>query len=382
MKLETLLTHRDGGDSVAAPIYQTTTFRGDSPEDFAERAQRPRHSRFYTRYGNPTTREAEVLLAQLEGAEEALITASGMGAITPAVLSCVQAGDHVVAQRSLYSGTLSLLSELLPRFNVDVTFVEQTDTEAFAQACTAKTVLFVLETPSNPLLKLTDLRAVTEVARSRNITTIADNTFATPVNQQPLTCGVDIVVHSATKFLNGHSDVSAGAIAGSRERIERCWNIALMTGAVLGPLDAWLLLRGMRTLALRVERQNANALCLARSLETHPRVTAVHYPGLGTHPQHALACSQMFGFGGVLSFEFEGDGTQTERMISALRIPARAASLGGIETLITRPAAMWSGAMSETELERIGVSPSLVRLSVGIENVSDLQEDLDRALWV
>lgn len=382
MKIETLLTHSGGGDSVAAPIYQTTTFRGETAEDFAERAQRTRHTRFYTRYGNPTTREAEVLLAQLEGGEDALITASGMGAITPAVLSCVQAGDHVVAQRSLYSGTLSLLSSLLPQFGVEVTFVEQTDTAAFDTACTPKTKLFVLETPSNPLLNLTDLRAVAEIARDRGITTIADNTFATPVNQQPLACGIDIAVHSATKFLNGHSDVSAGAIVASAAQIERCWNVALLTGAVLGPIDAWLLLRGMRTLALRVVRQNANALELAKFLQTHKRVRAVNYPGLTAHAQHTLACSQMSGFGGVLSFEVDGDADATERVISAMRLPARAASLGGVETLVARPAAMWSGAMSESDLERIGVSPSLVRLSAGIEDVTDLREDLDHALWV
>jgi len=382
MNVETLLTHSGHGDSVAAPIYQTTTFRSESAEDFAERAQRPRHPRFYTRYGNPTTREAEVLLAQLEGAEEALITASGMGAITPAVLSCVEAGDHVVAQRSLYSGTLALLGTLLPRFGVEVTFVPQADTAAFERACNARTKLFVMETPSNPLLGITDLRGIVELARPRGITTIADNTFATPLNQQPLACGVDIVVHSATKFLNGHSDVSAGAILSTAERIERCWNIALMTGAVLGPIDAWLLLRGMRTLALRVQRQNATALTLANFLQSHARVRAVYYPGLPSHPQHALACSQMSGFGGVLSFEFDGDGEAAERMISALQLPARAASLGGVETLVTRPAAMWSGAMSESELEGLGVSASLVRLSVGIEDAGDLRDDLDRALWV
>lgn len=310
------------------------------------------------------------------------MTASGMGAITPTVLSCVRAGDHVVAQRSLYSGTLSLLSSLLPRFGVDVTFVEQTDSGAFDRACTPKTTLFVLETPSNPLLNLTDLRAVAEIARARGITTIADNTFATPVNQQPLACGIDIVVHSATKFLNGHSDVSAGAIVASAAQIERCWNVALLAGAVLGPIDAWLLLRGMRTLALRVERQNANAHALAQFLQTHERVRAVNYPGLPTHPQHTLACSQMTGFGGVLSFEVDGDGDAAERVISAMRLSARAASLGGVETLVARPAAMWSGAMSELELEGIGVSPSLVRLSVGIEDAADLREDLDRALWV
>ena len=381
--LETLLQQRSGEtDSVAVPIYQTTTFRGSSAPEFAHRAQEARNPRFYTRYGNPTLREAETLLAQLEGAEEALVTASGMGAIAAAVLSCVSAGDHVVAQREIYSGTGELFSTLLPRFGVGVTLIEQTDTQAFAAACTPRTKLIYVETPGNPLLRLTDLRAVSAIARERGILTIADNTFATPVNQSPLECGIDLVVHSATKFLGGHSDVSAGAIAGSRPLLESCWRTAIITGAVLGPIDAWLLLRGMRTLALRVRQSNATALALAEFLQSHPAVRHVYYPGLPAHPQHALARSQMRGYGGVLSFEIEGGAERVERVISALRIPVRAASLGGTESLVVAPAAMWSGALDEAGLRALGVSESLIRFSVGIESAEDLRRDLDRALRV
>lgn len=381
--IETLLQQRGGEtDSVAVPIYQTTTFRGASAPEFAHRAQEARNPRFYTRYGNPTLREAETLLARLEGAEEALVTASGMGAITAAVLSFVRAGDHIVAQREIYSGTGELFSTLLPRFGVDVTLVEQTDTQAFAAACTPRTKLMYVETPGNPLLRLTDLRAIAAIARERGIRTIADNTFATPVNQQPLECGIDVVVHSATKFLGGHSDVSAGAIVGPRVLLEECWRTAIITGAVLGPIDAWLLLRGMRTLALRVRQSNATALALAEFLEKHPAVTRVYYPGLPGHPQASLARSQMSGFGGVLSFEIEGGAERVERVISSLRIPARAASLGGTESLVVAPAAMWSGALDEAGLRALGVSESLIRFSVGIESAGDLRRDLDRALRV
>lgn len=381
--VETLLQTRTGDtDSVAAPIYQTTTFRADTSGEFAQRAQATRNPRFYTRYGNPTLREVETLLARLEGAEDALVTASGMGAITAAVLSCVRAGDHVVAQREVYSGTGELFSAVLPRFGVEVTLVDQTDTAAFASACTPRTALIYVETPSNPLLRITDLRAVAALGRERNVRTIADNTFATPLNQRPLECGIDLVVHSATKYLGGHSDVSAGAIAGTREMLEACWRTAVVTGAVLGPIDAWLLLRGMRTLALRVRQSNATAQSLAEFLETHEAVRRVHYPGLPAHPQHALARSQMTGFGGVLSFEIEGGADRAERVISAMRIASRAASLGGTESLAVAPAAMWSGALDEAGLRALGVSPSLIRFSVGIESAADLRSDLDRALRV
>lgn len=383
MHLETRLAHGSrASDSVAPPIYQTSSFRADTGDDFARRAAEPRNPRFYTRYGNPTLREVETLLAELEGGEDALVTASGMGAISAAVLSNVRAGGHVVAQREIYSGVGELISGLLPRFGVDVTLVDQTDTGAFAAACNDRTTLIYLETPSNPLLRITDLRAIAAVARERNVRTIVDNTFATPLNQNPIACGIDIVVHSATKYLGGHSDLSAGAIVGTRAALEACWRTSIVTGAVLGPIDAWLLLRGMRTLALRVERQNANALALAEFLQHHPAVTAVNYPGLSTHPQHALARSQMRGFGGVLSFEVDGGSERVERVLGALQIPSRAASIGGFESLVVAVGAMWSGTLDDEALAALGVSPSLIRFAVGIENVEDLRSDLDRALRV
>lgn len=381
MDYETYLVHGDEEhDSVVAPIYQTSTFRAPSPEIFAQMAAQPRHERFYTRYGNPTLAAAEALLARLEGAESALVTASGMGAMTAAVLAHVRAGDHVVAQGDLYGGTRGLLARFLPRFGVEVTFVDQASNEAFTAAMRPGTTLVVLETPSNPLLRLTDLAAVCGLAREHGARSIVDNTFASPINQRPLEFGADLVVHSATKVLNGHSDVVAGAVAGSTENVERVWNSAVVLGATLGPFDAWLLVRGLRTLALRVERHNRSAERIAAFLGSHAGVRNVYYPGLPSHPQHDLAKRQMRGFGGVLSFDVRGGAQGAREVFAALRLPQRAASVGGVESLIVHPAAMWSGVLEPDELESAGIGPSLLRLSVGLEAVEDLVEDLDRAL--
>ncbi|HEY8296652.1 MAG TPA: aminotransferase class I/II-fold pyridoxal phosphate-dependent enzyme [Candidatus Baltobacteraceae bacterium] len=381
MDFDTLLQHSDpASDALVAPIYQTATFRASDAAQFDEMARRPRHERFYTRYGNPTLGQVENLLAQLEGTESALVTASGMAAISVAVLSLVRAGDHVIAQRSLYGGTTAFLETWLSRFGVETTFVDQTQPQAFAQAIRPNTRAIVLETPSNPLLQVTDLRAIAGLARERGIVTIADNTFATPYNQRPTEFGIDLVVHSVSKYLNGHSDVICGAIAGSHERIEACWETLIVIGAVLGPLDAFLVLRGLRTLAVRMERHNRSALLVAEMLARHSAVAAVHYPGLPSHPQHELARAQMRGFGGILSFEVAGGFEAAERVLSAVTLPQRAASVGGVESLIVHPAAMWGGIMSADALAQAGISPSLVRLSVGLESERDLLADLDRAL--
>src|SRR5438128_11902510 len=298
--------HLDPGAAVAPPIYQTATFRGFSTEDFAHRSHTPRHDEFYTRYGNPTLSQAEAVLAALEGAESALLTASGMAAITSTVLTLVNRGDHIVAQTNHYGGTYSLLNNLLPRFGVESTQVDQRDTAAFERALKTNTKLIIAESPSNPVMRLTDLRAVAKLAKARGIVTLMDGTFATPLNQRPLEMGLDLVFHSATKYFGGHSDLIAGVIMGSASLVEKAWNTSIILGGVLAPFDAWLLLRGVRTLALRVRQQNDNALALARFLETQPAVKAVHYPGLESHSQHELASRQMSGFGGMLSFALKG----------------------------------------------------------------------------
>lgn len=384
MSLETLLIHADRGcnqtSAVAAPIYQTANFAGNSPEDFLERSSRPRHPRFYSRYRSPNGAHVEAVLARLEGAESALLVGSGMGAVTLAVLGIIQHGMHVIAQTCHYGGTLTLLRDVLPRFGVTVTQVDQRHTAAFATAMRPNTRVVLLESPSNPGMWLTDLRAVAEIARKNGALTIVDGTFATPLNQRPLELGIDLVVHSATKYFGGHSDVIAGVVLGKSELIERIWNLHVILGAAIGPLDAWLVLRGLRTLSLRVQRQNENAMALAGFLERHSAVRAVHYPGLKSHPQYSLACEQMSGFGGVLSFEVKNGYAHANAVMSRLRLPRIAASLGGVESLVVHPAANFAHYMDEKESVSAGIAPGLLRVSVGLEGIADLIADFEQAL--
>ena len=290
---ETLVIHGDDGveetADIAPPLHLTSTFAASSATDFAEMATEPRHSGYYTRYGNPTIARAEQMIASLEGAEAALLASTGMGAISTTVLALVSAGDHIVAQKNHYMGTSKLLGELLPRLGVTATLVDQTDAAAFAEAITDRTTLIIVESPANPTMQLTDLAAIAELARARSITTLADNTFASPINQQPLALGIDLSVHAGTKYLGGHHDLLAGVVCGSRELIERIWNTSIVLGATASPFDAWLLLRGIRTLPLRVRQHNESAQAVAGFLDSHPAVEAVYYPGLNSHPQHELA---------------------------------------------------------------------------------------------
>ncbi len=381
---DTLLQHGDAlpGDdsSVAPPIHPSATFRAADAADFAQMASRPRHPRYYTRYGNPTLERVAQLVAALEGGEAGLVTASGMGAISAVLIGLLKAGDHVVGQTNHYMGTTRLLTELMPRFGVDCTLVDQADAGAFEAAVTPRTRLIVTETPANPTLALTDLAAVARAARARGILTLADNTFASPLNQRPLELGIDVVVHSATKLLGGHHDLTAGAVVASAALIERIWDSAIVLGAVLAPHDAWLLLRGMRTLSVRVERANRSALSIARFLEGLPEVERVHFPGLESHPQHALAREQMRGFGTVVAVQVRGGYRETERFMGRLKVFTQAVSLGGVESLAAHAAAMWAGSLSDAALREAGIAPNLVRLSVGLEDEQDLIADLEQAL--
>lgn len=362
--------------AVARPIYQTAAFEAEDAEQFAHVAVQRRGHEFYTRYGNPNHAQVAAVVAELEGAEAAMVTASGMAALTTAVLALVSAGDHVIGQTSTYGGTGSVLLNLLPRLGVKTTQVDQTDPDAFERALTPQTRLILLESPSNPLLQITDLHAVADLARAHDVLTIADNTFATPLNQRPTDLGIDLVWHSATKYLNGHSDVSAGVLAGPAELLDRVWDVAVLTGAVLGPFDAWLLLRGLRTLPLRMPRHNANGLAIAQALQDHPAVARVHYPGLASHPQHALARTQMSGFGGVLGVEFTDGFTAADAFLGRLRYSRRSASLGGVESLAVHPASMWRGMLSEDQIVASGVPLGLVRLAAGTEDTDDLVADV------
>ena len=382
---DTVVAHADrgidGDSDVAPPIHQTAPFRAVSDDDFAMMSNTPRHNRNYTRDGNPTFSRVEAVLAALEAAEAALLTASGMGAISTTVLTLVGSGDHVIAQRTHYMGTAQLLASILPRFGVAVTLVDQASPQAFAEAITATTRLILVETPANPLLTITDLAAVAELARRHRILTLCDSTIATPVNQQPLSLGIDLVVHSATKFLGGHHDLMAGVVLGSREIIESVWHTAVALGPVPDPFAAWLLLRGLRTLPLRVERQNRTALEVARFLEGHPAVARVHYPGLASHAQHELARRQMRdGFGGLMSFELRTGSRGALAVVGAMRLVSRAVSFGGFESLATLPGAMWSGSVGASKAAEAGIAEGLVRLSIGLEHPSDLIADLDNAL--
>lgn len=380
----TIAVHADRGvhpsRAVARPIYQTATFGAEDGEQFAQVAVERRGHDFYTRYGNPNHAQVAAVVAELENAEAAMVTASGMAALTTAVLALVSAGDHVIGQKSTYGGTASVLMNLLPRLGVETTLVDQTDVRAFEQALTPRTRLILVESPSNPLLQITDLRAVADLARAHDVLTVADNTFATPVNQQPIAFGIDLVWHSATKYLNGHSDVSAGVLAGPAEYLDRIWDTGVLTGAVLGPIDAWLLLRGLRTLPLRMERHNANGQAIAEALADHPAVVHVHYPGLATHPQHKLAVDQLTGFGGVLALELAGGFEAADAFLGRLRYARRSASLGGIESLAVHPASMWRGMLSDDQIAASGVPLGLVRLAAGTEDTADLVADVLNAV--
>jgi cystathionine beta-lyase/cystathionine gamma-synthase len=383
--LQTRLIHAaesaNATPAVTPPIFQTSTYRLRTPEEGAALAAEVAPATFYTRYGSPNEKQVEILLAEVEGAEAALAVGSGMAAITIAIMANVRAGDHVVAQQTHYTSALSLLNDTLPRFGVDVTQVPQTDTAAFARAMRPNTRVVYTESPTNPTMDLTDLRATAEIAHAGGALAITDNTFASAYNQRPLDLGYDLVVHSATKYLNGHADVTAGAIMGGQARIAAAWEYLRVYGPVLHPFEAWLLRRGMQTYPLRMAIHNRHALEVARFLEGHPAVARVYYPGLPSHPQHALAAGQMpGGFGGMLSFEMKGGYAAAYRAIGRTQVCILAVSLGGIETLITHPASMIHTFQSEEQLAAAGISPGLIRLSVGIEEVEDIIADLDQAL--
>jgi cystathionine gamma-synthase/methionine-gamma-lyase len=383
-QLETLAIHADGAVSaektVAPAIHYSAVFKADDSAEFIEMSSVPQHPRNYTRYGNPVHERVKKLVAELEGTETALVTASGMGAIATTILALVKAGDHVIGQTRHYMSTAKMLDDMLQRFGIEVTLVDQTDAAAFERAIRPNTKLIVLETPVNPLLMLTDVEAVTRVARARGILTMADNTFSSPINQRPHDLGVDIVVHSATKYLGGHHDMTGGVICCSKALAEDIWHTHITLGSVLSPMDAWLLLRGLRTLPMRIERINANALALATFLEQQPQIERVYYPGLESHPQHELACRQMNGFGGVVAFGVRGGYAEAERLVSALKVPHNAGNLGGVDSLVIHTAAMWAGTMSAAQMVAADIPVNFIRYSVGIEHIDDLKADLLQAL--
>ncbi len=358
--------------AVVTPIYQTTTYAQD------ELGGQPDWC--YSRTGNPGRTALEASLAALEGARHGLAFASGLAAVN-ALLQTLRAGDHVVASQDLYGGCYRIFTKIFARFGVRFSLIDTTDVRNVERAISNATKLLWLETPSTPLLRLTDIETCCTLARKRGVRSVVDNTFATPVHQQPLALGADIVLHSTTKYIGGHCDVLGGALVTSDDDLYADLKfVQNATGAVPGPQDCFLLLRGVKTLSLRVERHAANAQRLAEHLAAHPAVTRVIYPGLPTHPQHGLAKRQSCGFGSIVSVEFEGGVDRIRSLISQLRLWPLAESLGGVKSLLCHPATMTHAAVEPAERERLGIGDGLVRLSVGIEDVRDLIEDLDAAL--
>ncbi len=368
------------GTGVAPAIMQSATYFADESEDFVRKAKEPLNDHFYARHGNPTSSRAALIIADLEGKEAGMMFASGMAAMTTTVLGLVRSGDHVIAQSSHYIGTTILANEVLGRFGIQVTLIAPERVEQIEAAIRPNTKLVILETPVNPTMKITDLASASALAINRGIVTVCDNTFASPINQRPGDFGIDVVIHSATKYLGGHHDLLGGVAVCSRALLDRIWDMSMTLGGLLAPMNAWLVLRGLRTLALRVKQHNANGLSIARFLETHSKVKAVYYPGLESHPQHRMAATQMSGFGGLLSFEIAGGLNAGRRFIEASKLFINAGSLGGVDSLVIQPAAMWSGRLADEVVQKQGVSPGLIRLAAGIEDTQDLLSDLDRAL--
>lgn len=367
--------------AVSSPIYQSATYQFDSPEAIAAAMTAEAHPQFYGRYASPNTKQVEVTVAKLEGAEAALVTGSGMAAISLVFLTFLKAGDHVVAQQKLYPTTYKLLAHKLPELGIETTFVEQTDNDAFARAIQPNTKMLYVETPANPTLSLTDLAFIGELGQTHHLITVADNTFASSYNQRPLSFGLDIVVHSATKYLGGHSDVVAGVVASSQEKISQMWSNHMLFGALLHPMEAWLLERGLKTYGVRMQQHNANAMAVSQYLETNKAVREVYYPGLGSHPQHELAKTQMAnGFGGMVCFDLRSGRQAGYDFLQKLVLLPLAVSLGGVHSLITHPASTISAVQSDEEIAASGVLPGLVRFSVGLEDVVDIIADLDQAL--
>jgi len=365
---------------LATPIVQTSTFAFASAAEMRRYLAGDEELFLYTRYANPTVRDLEEAVGALEGAEAALALGSGMAAMTTAVLSLVRAGDEVLAGASLYGGTVRLLAEVLPRFGVTARFVPLPELPVVDRVAGDRSRVLVVESPTNPTLQVVDLAAVAACAHARGIVVVVDNTFATPFLQRPLDLGADLVMHSLTKALAGHSDVIGGALAGSRDRISAAAALMKVLGGCMDPHAAFLVLRGLKTLHLRVERQCANAGALARRLEGHPAVKRVLYPGLPSHPGHEVARRQMKAFGGIVALELEGGLEAAERFYDRLRLVARAASLGGVESLVSLPVHTSHHGLGEKELLAAGIDPGLVRLSVGIEDAADLIADIEQAL--
>lgn len=364
---------------VATPIVRTSNFAFASTAELKRFAEGKSKEYLYTRYGNPTLAVAEEKLANLENGEAAIVTSSGMAAITSALLSQLKAGDELIATRQLYGGAYRFLRDFLPRFGVKVSFVDASLAGA-EQLVTQNTRALYVESPTNPTLQLVDLKKAAALAKRHKLVAMIDNTFASPVLQKPLDMGFDLVLHSATKYLAGHSDLIAGAAAGRKELIQKVREMVIVLGGSMDPDAAYMLIRGMKTLEVRMQRQCTTAMAVAEFLESHPKVACVHYPGLPSHPDRELARRQMSGFGGMLACTIKGGLPAARRVCDRAKIFLLAASLGGIESLIVLPMYTSHFGMKQAELVAAGIDPGTVRISVGLESPEDLIADLRQAL--
>jgi cystathionine beta-lyase/cystathionine gamma-synthase len=385
MRPATRVIHLAEGQSSEArplttPIYETTTFLFDSAADVRAYNEGRSKGFLYSRYENPTVVALEEKLAVLEGAEAAIVFSSGMAAVATPLMGLLRAGDEVVCSAAIYGGTLRLLQDVLPRFGLTTRFLELDQVRDPAPHIGPATRLLWFESPINPTLRCVDIRAVAAACRERGVLTVLDSTFASPFNQQPLALGVDLVMHSATKYLGGHSDITAGMVAGRRDLVGAVGQVRRWLGTVLDPQPAYTLARSLKTLEVRMARHNATALAVAGFLEADPRVSQVLYPGLPSHPDHAVAAAQMTGFGGMVCFDLGGRYERACSFFDHIRVFRRAASLGGVESLCSLPVDTSQRGYSAEQLARAGVTPGMVRLSVGLEDPADLVADLDQAL--
>ena len=364
--------------AVTTPIYQTSTFAQNGP---AQMKEGKLGAYDYSRSGNPTRSTLENVLARLEEGSDGFVFASGMAAMTTLSIAFLSPGDHVILSDDVYGGTFRLFDKVLKRFDINASYIDMTDSRNVDAAITDKTKMIILETPTNPVLKLADIEALTAIAKEKNVISVVDNTFASPIIQKPLKMGADIVLHSTTKYINGHSDVVGGAlITADKDMAEKIAFHQNAIGATTDPLASWLTLRGLKTLALRMEKHSENAFEIARFLEGHEKVKKVIYPGLDSHPQHDIAKKQMVFFGGMITIYLQGGKTETDKFLSNLNYFILAESLGGVESLIEIPAAMTHASLTQEARDALGITDSLIRLSVGIEDIEDLKEDLSQAL--
>jgi len=373
--------HGEHYGALSVPIYPASVYAFPDADEASAIHNEEKDGYYYGRLGNPTQRALETTMADLENGEAALALASGMAAVSAAVFTLVKTGDHIVAPESGYSTTMNLLHHIDERFGIETTFIDAANAENYATAIRPNTKLFWIETPSNPIVQVTDIEAVSAIAKANGIATVADNTFATPFNQRPLELGLDAVIHSATKYLGGHSDLTAGVLVGNTEIVEAArQGPNKYYGGNIAPQVAWLVLRGIKTLALRMERHNSNAYAIANMLAEHPKVTAVYYPGLESHRNHAIAKRQMMGgYGGMIGLDLKTV-EAGKTFANNVRLCTLATSLGGVETILQHSASMTHSAIPREDRLKAGISDGLIRLSVGIEDVNDLMADIEQAL--